>query len=155
MTQKYEMFALNLPPYPYKIKEDGTKKLIFDSFRRCYVALSPEEWVRQHFCHYLCQYKHYPAQRMANEYSINLNGLWRRCDTVVFDRQGQVWCICEYKAPSVKIDQHVFEQILRYNWVLKARYLMLSNGLQHYACRIDYEQQQTTFLTDIPAFEDS
>lgn len=146
------MFRLNLPPYEHKIREVEQKKQIFDPFRRCFVALTPEEWVRQHFCQFLCQEKHFPAQRMANEYAIKLNGLSRRCDTVVFDNNLQVLCICEYKAPQVNITQEVFQQILRYNWVLKAKYLIVSNGLKHYACRIDYETQQTIFLQDIPDF---
>ncbi|MBO5819720.1 MAG: type I restriction enzyme HsdR N-terminal domain-containing protein [Bacteroidales bacterium] len=148
------MFRLNLPPYEYKIREVEQKKQIFDPFRRCFVALTPEEWVRQHFCQFLCQEKHFPAQRMANEYAIKLNGLSRRCDTVVFDKNLQVLCICEYKAPQVNITQEVFQQILRYNWVLKAKYLIVSNGLKHYACRIDYEKQQTIFLQDIPDFSE-
>lgn len=152
--QKYKMFALNLPPYPHKIKQLDKKNMIFDSFRRCYVTLTPEEWVRQHFCHYLCNEKHYPAHRLANEYSLDVNGRSRRCDTVVFDQELQVLCICEYKAPQVAITQAVFEQILRYNWVLKAKYLLLSNGLQHYACQVDYANNQLTFLSDIPSYSE-
>ncbi len=148
------MFDLNLPAYPHKIKVVDKKTMIFDSFRRCFVTLTPEEWVRQHFCHYLCRKKNYPSQRMANEYSIQFNGLKRRCDTVIFDESMQILCICEYKAPTVNIDNEVFQQILRYNWSLKAKYLVLSNGLQHYACQIDYEIQKIHFLHEIPDYQD-
>lgn len=148
------MFSLNLPPYDYKIREVEQKKQIFDPFRRCYVALTPEEWVRQHFCQYLCREKHYPIQSIANEYSIKLHGRSRRCDTVIFDKQLEVLCICEYKAPQVEITQEVFQQILRYNWALKAKYLIVSNGLRHYACAIDYEHHQSRFLQEIPDYQD-
>lgn len=146
------MFDLNLPSYPHKIKLVDKKTMIFDEFRRCYVALTPEEWVRQHFCHYLCQEKHFPALRMANEYSILLNGRKRRCDTVVFDTDMQVLCICEYKAPTVNINNEVFQQILRYHWALQAKYLIVSNGLNHYACQIDYGQNKAVFLQEIPDY---
>lgn len=148
------MFALNLPTFDCKIKDSGSGQQIFDPYRRRYVALTPEEWVRQHFCHYLTQEKHYPASRLANEYRIRLNGQQRRCDTVIFDAGLQPLVICEYKAPTVEITEKVFQQILRYDWVLKARLLIVSNGLRHYCCLMDYERQQSRYLEQIPDFSE-
>ncbi len=148
------MFALNLPGFEMKIREKDGKRQIFDFLRRRYVALSPEEWVRQHFCHYLCEHKHFPSGRMANEYSIEVCGTKKRCDTVVFDSQCRPLVIVEYKAPEVRITQEVFMQILRYDWTLKAPYLLVSNGLCHYGCRMDYEAQRYDFLREIPDFND-
>lgn len=150
--QKYKMFALNLPPYPHKISVRNGHRYLFDEFRKRPVALTPEEWVRQHFCHYLVNEKACPASLIANEYRIRLHGLDKRCDTVVFDRSMQVWMIVEYKAPFVNIDQKVFDQILRYNWVLKAPYLVVSNGRQHFCCHFDYQNSQTNFLSAIPMY---
>lgn len=146
------MFALNLPTFDGKIKQSSQGQQIFDPYRQRYVALTPEEWVRQHFCHYLVTEKHYPASRLANEYRIQLNGRQRRCDTVVFDADLQPLVICEYKAPTVEITEKVFQQIMRYDWVLKARLLIVGNGLRHYCCLMDYEHGQSRFLEGIPDY---
>ena len=146
------MFELNLPPFDVKISSEGEKKRIFDSIRRRYVALTPEEWVRQHFVHYLVTEKNYPPTLMANEVQLKLNGMSRRCDTVVYDRSLTPRVIVEYKAPSVEISQEVFDQISRYNLVLRVDYLIVSNGLSHYCCRLDYDSQSYTFLPDIPSY---
>ena len=146
------MQALNLPSFETKICERDGKQQIFDPIRKCYVTLTPEEWVRQHFVHYLTDQKGYPSSLMGNEVSIMLNGMKRRCDTVVYDRQLQPRMIVEYKAPGVKITREVFAQISRYNLTLRVDYLIISNGLQHYCCRIDYNTMQYTFLPDIPVY---
>lgn len=146
------MLALNLPPYETKITEKEGKRQILDILRRSFVALTPEEWVRQHFVHYLLEHKGYPAALMANEVAITLNGTKRRCDTVVYDRLLRPRAIIEYKAPEVKITKEVFAQISRYNLKLKVEYLIISNGLQHYCCRMDYEKQSYTFLQEIPEY---
>ena len=146
------MLALNLPPYETKITEREGKRQILDILRRSFVALTPEEWVRQHFVHYLLEHKGYPAALMANEVAITLNGTKRRCDTVVYDRLLRPRAIIEYKAPEVKITKEVFAQISRYNLKLKDEYLIISNGLQHYCCRMDYEKQSYTFLQEIPEY---
>ena len=148
------MFELNLPPFDVKISSEGGKKRIFDSIRRRYVALTPEEWVRQHFVHFLQTAKGYPPALMANEVQLKLNGMSRRCDTVVYDRALTPRVIVEYKAPTVEITQQVFDQIGRYNRVLRVDYLIVSNGLTHYCCRIDYATQGYTFLPDIPSYEE-
>ena len=148
------MDKLNLPIYNYKITNKEGKLFIMDSCRRKFVSLTPEEWVRQNFVHYLIDYKSFPAGRIANEITVNLNGMKKRSDTVIFDAYGLPVVIVEYKAPSVKITQQVFDQIVRYNMVLKVKYLIVSNGMRHYCCLIDYITGQYSFLPDIPDFSE-
>lgn len=148
------MLELNLPPFEKKITTEGNKSSIFDIIRRRYVALTPEEWVRQHFVHFLIEHKGYPLSLMSNEVSLDLNGMSRRCDTVVFDRSLKPRVIIEYKAPTVKVTQRVFDQICRYNIVLQVDYLIVSNGLDHYCCRVDYAKQSYVFLPDIPTYSE-
>jgi len=148
------MFELNLPSFDVKISSEGEKKRVFDFIRRRYVALTPEEWVRQHFVHFLADEKDYPPSLMANEVQLKLNGMSRRCDTVVYDRSLTPRVIVEYKAPTVEITQKVFDQICRYNLVLRVDYLIVSNGLSHYCCRVDYASQGYSFLPDIPMYSE-
>lgn len=143
---------LSLPPIAADLYRDTSGVKIYDRLRRRYVSLTPEEWVRQHFVSYLIDHKGYPAPLMANEVALTLNGTSRRCDTVVFDREGHPAVIVEYKAPSVRITQKVFDQVVRYNMVLKALVLVVSNGLSHYCCRVDYKNRQVAFLADIPEY---
>lgn len=146
------MQKLNLPPYKANIKSENGRYLIFDILRGKYVALTPEEWVRQNFVQYLINYKNYSRNLMNNEIPLKLNGTSKRCDTVVFSNAAMPKMIIEYKAPDVKITQKVFNQITRYNMVLKVDYLVVSNGLNHYCCKMDYENQSYIFLEDIPDF---
>jgi hypothetical protein len=118
------------------------------------VALTPEEWVRQHFVHFLIEKKGYPQALIANEVSLSLNGTKKRCDSVLYNRNFTARMIIEYKAPHVAITQEVFEQISRYNIVLKVEYLIVSNGLNHYCCKIDYEHLTYTYLKEIPDYKD-
>jgi hypothetical protein len=143
------MLALNLPQFEVKIKKED-KVYIWDNIRRKYVALTPEEWVRQHFVNYLITEKGYPGSLIANEIQINLNNQKKRCDTIIYDRELSPLVIVEYKAPDVKITQEVFDQIARYNIVLKVKYLIVSNGLEHYCCSIDYENMNFKYLTEVP-----
>lgn len=152
-TQRYKMLRLNLPSYETKIITEDGKNRIFDTLRKAYVALTPEEWVRQHFVHYLISAKDYPASLMANETAINLNNIKLRCDTVVYDRSLTPRAIIEYKAPSVAITKDTFAQIARYNLVLKVDYLIVSNGLKHYCCKMDYSANSYTFLQEIPDYK--
>ena len=148
------MQALSLPSFDLKIRKrpEGGHE-IFDILRNRYVALTPEEWVRQHFVHYLTEHLHYPKALMANEVGITLNGMTRRCDTVLYRRDTlHPHIIMEYKAPHIPITQQVFEQIYAYNLVLRADILIVSNGLQHIACRIDYETQKVHFYEEVPDF---
>ena len=147
------MLALNLPTFELKMKDDGSKKSIFDVIRRKYVALTPEEWVRQHFVHYLMEQLGYPQELLANEVEVSLNGMSRRCDTVLYNRDLEARMIVEYKAPSIPITQNVFNQIMRYNMVLHVDYLVVSNGIYHYCCKMDYSTNSYTFLTEIPKYE--
>lgn len=146
------MLSLNLPPYATKIAVRDGKNAIWDIIRRKYVALTPEEWVRQHFVHFLIEHKGYPASLLANEVALTLNGTSRRCDTVLYDRALSPRMIIEYKAPHIPITQKVFDQICRYNLVFHVDYLIVSNGLSHYCCRMDYERQSYEFLTNIPEY---
>ncbi|MDL2221483.1 type I restriction enzyme HsdR N-terminal domain-containing protein [Parabacteroides sp. OttesenSCG-928-N08] len=146
------MQPLNLPSFAAKVTTKEGKRRIYDPLRLKYVALTPEEWVRQHFVHFLTEVKQYPPQLMANEVTIKLNNTSKRCDTVLYDSYLSPKMIVEYKAPSVEITQGVFEQIVRYNMVLKVEYLIVTNGLSHYCCRIDYQTDGFQFLSEIPHY---
>ena len=125
---------------------------MFDILRRRYVALTPEEWVRQHFVHFLIGHKGYPKGLLANEVELRIGDKRLRCDTVLYDRQLQPRMIIEYKAPDIALTRRVFEQITTYNLLLHVDYLVISNGQQHYCCRMDYEGQGYEFLPAIPDF---
>lgn len=146
------MLSLNLPAFDAKIIVKNGKNVIFDSIRRRYVALTPEEWVRQHFVNFLIAHKGYPRELMANEVPITLNGTKKRCDTVLYKRDLSARMIIEYKAPDVEITQAVFNQIMRYNMVLRVEYLVISNGIQHFCCQMDYANNRYNFLQDIPDY---
>ena len=149
------MIELNLPTYPYRLRRNPDGNIaIWDSVRRRYVVLTPEEWVRQHFVAFLIDHKGYPAGLMANEVALSLNGTSRRSDSVVYDHSAKPLVIIEYKAPSVKISQKTFDQIIRYNMVFQAPYLIVSNGLNHYCCHIDFENRSYKFLPDIPSYQE-
>lgn len=127
---------------------------IYDSLRRKYVALTPEEWVRQHFVNWLIRDKEYPTSLMANEAGIRLNSLTRRCDTVVYNPYLDPLMIIEYKESNISITQDVFDQVVRYNTVLKVQYIIVSNGVNHYCCKMNYDKQSYDFLTDIPNYRE-
>ena len=148
------MLSLNLPPFDVKMQQRNGKNFIFDPLSRKYISLTPEEWVRQHFIHFLTNYKGYPKGLLANEIQLNLNGTKKRCDTVLFNKDLSARMIIEYKAPNIEITQAVFDQITRYNMVLKVEYLIVSNGIHHYCCHIDYSTMQYTFLPDIPTYSE-
>ena len=145
---------LNLPEHQFTIKKSANGLTIFDVLRSKFVALTPEEWVRQNFVAFLIHHKQFPQALMGNEIALVQNDIKRRCDTLIADREGCPFAIVEYKAPSVEITQKVFDQIVRYNMVLRAKYLMVSNGLQHYCCKIDYDTDSYSFLPDIPCDTD-
>lgn len=147
------MFDLNLPAYDYKMRTVNGKNEIYDFLRRKFVALTPEEWVRQHFTHYLITEKGFPAGRMVLEAFVPYNGKKKRCDTVVYNELLAPLVIIEYKAPDVEITQKVFDQITAYNFALHVNYLIVSNGMKHFCCRMDYENHQVQFLPEIPEFK--
>ncbi|PCJ84394.1 MAG: restriction endonuclease subunit R [Flavobacteriales bacterium] len=147
------MLKLNLPTYEFKIKRTDKGTEIFDKVRKKYVALKPEEWVRQHFIHYLIGEKNYPASLLEVEKALEVNRLQKRSDIVAYNNTGQPQLIVECKAPSVKISQKAFDQIARYNIALKVKYLVVTNGLQHYCCKIDFEKKGFEFLKEVPGYE--
>ncbi|MDR2809916.1 MAG: type I restriction enzyme HsdR N-terminal domain-containing protein [Tannerellaceae bacterium] len=148
------MQTLNLPGFDAKVTEKEGKRMIFDPLRRKYVALTPEEWVRQHFVNYLIAEKRYPAGLLGNEITLRLNATTKRCDTIVYNRFLVPLMIVEYKSTDVPITRAVFDQICRYNISLKVRFLTVSNGLRHFCCRIDYITPTYTFLDDIPSYDE-
>ena len=150
------MQTLNLPPFPLKMQKDKEGHIqIFDFLRRKYLRLTPEEWVRQHFTHYLVEQKGYPSTLLVNEVTIQVGGVSRRCDSVLYNPQGGTpRVIVEYKAPHIHITQAVFQQIYSYNSVLRADYLIVSNGLTHYCCYVNYQQMKVEYLKDIPPYEE-
>ena len=145
---------LNLPPVDLRMKREGELVKVFDHLRQRYVALTPEEYVRQHFVNWLMTDRHFPASLMANEVSLNVNGAPRRCDTLIFGRDGRPLVVVEYKAPSVTISQDTFDQIARYNIALNARYLIVSNGMAHYCCVFDPAADTYHFIPEVPDWRD-
>ena len=150
MTENIQQ--LNLPEYALRLREQDGRREIFDSIRRLWVALTPEEWVRQNFVRYLVTAKQMPEMLIAIEKSLTLNSLTKRTDILVHSRQGKPLLLVECKAPQVAIDQKVFEQIGRYNLALQVKYLVVTNGLQHYCARIDWQNQQFNFLKEVPDY---
>ena len=146
------MEVLNLPETELKLCIKDNRTMVFDILRRRFVTLTPEEWVRQHFVHFLIKHKGYPASCVGNEISLCLNGSRKRCDTVVYDGFARPVMIVEYKSADVGISRKVFEQIARYNIAMRVQWLVVSNGLQHYCCRVDYDNSTYHFLTDIPTY---
>lgn len=142
---------LNLPAFDFKVKKQQDKLYIYDSIRKKYLLLTPEEWVRQHFVHFLVQELHYPRGLITTESGLKYNRQQRRTDIVVFNRQGNPHMIVECKAPAVSINQQAFNQVSVYNKVLKANLLVVSNGLQHYCCKLSEEEGKWAFLQEIPA----
>ena len=148
------MISLNLPSFDIKIRREGNRAVVLDPLRRRWVALTPEEWVRQHFVNLLVSEKHYPATLVANEVQLSVGEKVMRADTVVYDRQLQPRMIVEYKAPHIALTQRVLEQASAYNLLLHVDFLIVSNGLNHHCCRIDYANNSYQFLPDIPHYND-
>lgn len=146
------MLDLNLPKYDFKVKSEGGKKQIFDSVRKQYVALTPEEWVRQHFIHFLHKEKRYPLSLMGVEYALQYNGMDKRADIICFKKDGKPSILVECKSTNVPISQKVFDQIARYNFNLKVPYLVVTNGLEHFCCEMNYAENSYRFLEEIPFF---
>ena len=146
------MLELNFPKYEFRLKKEGEKCLIFDRCRRKYVTLTPEEWLRQNMVEYLIREKHYPASLIANEIAVEINQMKKRCDTVIYNRDRLPFVIVEYKAPEVTISQKVFDQIATYNLKLNVPILIVSNGINHFCCQIDYQQHKYHFFKEIPDY---
>ena len=146
------MQKLNLPTYNFKLKSNEKQTLIFDNLRKKYFVLTPEEWVRQHFVQFLIEEKKYPVSLIALEKQLVVNNLKKRTDIVIYNKLGVPDIIVECKAPHIKISQDTFDQIARYNLKLKAKYLIVTNGIEHYFCRMDFENETYIFLNDIPKY---
>jgi hypothetical protein len=146
------MQELNLPKYEYRLQRDGGQIRIFDPLRKKYVALTPEEWVRQHFVNFLISEKNVPSGLVILEKKIIMNTMTRRPDILVYNKMGEPVLIVECKAPEVAITQDTFDQIARYNSVIRAPYLVVTNGLQHYCCKMDHGNGGYRFLEDIPDY---
>lgn len=131
------MLKLNIPEATLQIKKDGGKLLVWDFLRQRWVTLTPEEWVRQHFTHWMTEQLGYPAARLGNEISITQNGMQRRCDSIFYDTYGKPSIIIEYKAPYIKLNEKVLDQAIRYNIVLGVPLLLISNGMEHWSVRIE------------------
>lgn len=146
------MLDLNLPTYDVRLKGDAAKPFIFDRLRRKYVALTPEEWVRQHFVNFLINHKGYPASLLANEVKLQMGHKTLRADSVLYGNDLRARMIIEYKAPSVAITEKVFHQIGTYNLLLGVDYMVVSNGLEHYCCKAADSSGKFTFLNEIPEY---
>ena len=146
------MQKLNFPSYSFRFKNNQNKIAVFDELRKKFIILTPEEWVRQHCVKFLQTEKEYPSSLINVEKQLILAGLTKRYDIVVFEPDGKIKIIVECKAPSVKITQETFDQIARYNLSLNADLLMVTNGMEHFFCRMDYENENYIFLKDLPEY---
>ena len=147
------MQKLNFPQFEYRFKSTENKVSIFDVIRKKFIILQPEEWVRQHCVHYLINEKNYPKSLINVEKELNINGLKKRYDIVIFNPDGSILLIVECKSYDITINQDTFDQIARYNLALNAEFLMVTNGINHYYCQMDTEAQRYQFLRDIPNYK--
>lgn len=147
------MVQLNLPSYNIKVKNEDGRRKIFDILRRKYFVITPEEWVRQHFIHFLIDHKGYPVSLLANEVALSVGDKVIRADSVLYDKHLSPRMIIEYKAPHIKLTQKVFDQISAYNLLLHVDYLIVSNGIETYICKMDYAQQTYVFLETVPDYK--
>lgn len=146
------MQKLNFPAYTFRFKNSENKVAIFDVIRKKFIILTPEEWVRQHTVQFLLEEKKYPKSYINVEKLIKVNDTSKRYDIAVFKPNGELFLLIECKAPEVPISQDTFDQIARYNLKLKAEYLMVTNGLNHYFCQMDFENEKYIFLKELPNF---
>jgi hypothetical protein len=151
-TEMFKPVPLNLPSFGLKIKEENGIYYIFDQIRKKYLVLTPEEWVRQHLIHFLIEVKKYPGSLMKLEGGLKLNNLQKRSDILLFNKNGKKIILVECKAPAVKITQDTFDQIARYNFVHKVEWLLVSNGIEHFCCRIDYDKKTYSFVEELPDY---
>jgi predicted type IV restriction endonuclease len=147
------MQKLNFPSYTFRFKNSENKVSIFDEIRKKFIILTPEEWVRQHVVRFLLEEKKYPKSLINVEKVLMVNGLRKRYDVVVFNPDGSIFILVECKAPEIKTAQATFDQIARYNMTLKADFLMVTNGLNHYFCLMDFENEKYEFLRELPDYE--
>ena len=146
------MWQLNLPEYNFRIKKQNNKLVIFDSQRKRYISLTPEEWVRQNFIRFLIESKGYPAAYLAIEKQLIINGMKKRCDAILYNEYALPIVIIELKAPNIPISQATFDQVAVYNAKLKVDFFMISNGLEHYCCKVNTENARYDYLPEIPSY---
>ena len=147
------MEKLNFKSYPLRIKNNENKQYVFDEIRKKNVLLTPEEWVRQNCVQFLIHEKKYPKSLISVEKKLSINSLTKRYDIVVFNSNGIIILVVECKSPKVKITQKTFDQISSYNLAFKSRYLMITNGLRHYFCKVDYVKNKLFFLNELPSYK--
>ena len=147
------MQQLNFPIYNFRFKNSENKVSIFDEIRKKFIILTPEEWVRQHVVRFLLEEKKYPKSLINVEKVLIVNGLRKRYDVVVFNPDGSIFVLVECKAPEIKTAQATFDQIARYNLALKAQFLMVTNGHNHYFCQMDFENEKYAFLKELPDYQ--
>jgi type I site-specific restriction endonuclease len=147
------MQQLNFPIYNFRFKNSENKVSIFDEIRKKFIILTPEEWVRQHVVRFLMEEKKYPKSLINVEKVLSVNGLRKRYDVVVFNPDGSIFVLVECKAPEIKTAQATFDQIARYNLALNAQFLMVTNGHNHYFCKMDFENEKYDFLKELPDYE--
>ena len=146
------MQQLNFPSFSFRFKNSENKVSIFDAIRKKFIILTPEEWVRQHVVQFLMSEKNYPQSLLNVEKVVQVNGLRKRYDIVVYNSDGTIHILIECKAPEVTISQNTFDQIAQYNMTLQSNYLMVTNGLNHYFCQMDFENEKYQFLTELPNY---
>ncbi len=149
------LVPLHLPPYPFKITDQNGQLTLFDVIRKKNIVITPEEWVRQHYVQYLINQKQYPKTLIKLEGGHKLHGMAKRSDIVVYNSAGEKILLVECKAPTVPIDQKAFDQVARYNMVHRVKLLAVTNGLQHYYCRIDFENRDYKFIEELPGYTEA
>lgn len=149
------MHPLNFPNYDFRFKNNENKIAVFDVLRKKFVLLTPEEWVRQHVLRFLLQEKGFPQSLLSVEKMLKVHGLTKRYDLLAYNPEGKVHLVVECKAASVKVTQETFDQIARYNLALQSKFLMVTNGLMHYYCKMDYQNQKYVFLRELPHWKEN
>jgi hypothetical protein len=150
----FKPIPLNLPPHPFQLQVEDDQVYIFDELRKRHLLVTPEEWVRQHWIQHLINQKGYPRALIQSEGGLTLNTLKKRTDLVIFNNFGERLLIAEFKAPTIKVSQSVFDQIARYNMIHQVPFLLVSNGLEHYYCKIDFENSTYHFLEELPLYKE-
>ena len=147
------MHSLNFPSYNFRLKNRENKITVFDELRKKFVVLTPEEWVRQHVVHFLLNEKKFPKSLLNVEKQLKVQGLLKRYDVIAYNPDGSIHLVVECKAASVPVGQETFDQIARYNLALNSTFLMVTNGLNHYFCKMNYSQEKYDFLPDLPEWQ--
>ena len=147
------MHSLNFPLYNFRLKNRENKVTVFDELRKKFVVLTPEEWVRQHVVHFLLKEKNFPKSLLNVEKQLKVHGLLKRYDVIAYNPDGSIHLVVECKAASVPVGQETFDQIARYNLALNSTFLMVTNGLQHYFCKMNYTEEKYDFLPDLPEWQ--